>query len=87
MPDTRDPRAAGMWPTPPPTSWPPSSCDVHFDVLAPDHGYASDWLASPVTYMCDADGKVTSIWHGGMTQNQRDRLATWLDGKTWEARQ
>jgi hypothetical protein len=86
VPDTRDPRAAGMGPTPPPESWPPSSCLVHFDVLAPDHGYASDWLASPVTYMCEADGRVTSIWHGGMTQNQRDRLATWLDGKTWEAK-
>jgi hypothetical protein len=49
-------------------------------------GYASDFLAPPISYLCDADGSLIAVWRGGMSPNQRERLTSWVEGKPWVER-
>jgi hypothetical protein len=71
---------------PPPETWPPDGCSPAFDVLPVDQGYVADRVNPPVTYLLDEKGKLIATWRGGMSPEQRERLATWLDGNAWEQR-
>lgn len=84
VPASHDPRALGKVPVPPPDPWPPKGCEPGIEVLPIGRGYVSDFLAAPATYLYDSDGALIAAWRGGMSPIQRERLATWLDGKTWD---
>ena len=74
----------GPLPQPPPAPWPPAGCDPGFETLPINRGYVIDSLSAPATYLYDADGALIAAWRGGMSLEQRERLTTWLDGRTWD---
>jgi hypothetical protein len=67
-----------------PDPWPPAACEPGFEMLPLDRGYVSDSLSAPATYLYDKNGVLIAAWRGGMSPQQRERLATWVDGRTWE---
>jgi hypothetical protein len=84
VPPKHDPRALGKPPESPPDPWPPRDCTPSFEVIPTSRGYVSDFLPAPATYLYDADGALIAAWRGGMSPQQRESLATWLDGRTLE---
>ena len=84
VPPSLDPRGEGKAPQHPPEEWPPSGCELGFDVLPTTRGYVADFLAPPATYLYDADGWLIAVWRGGMSPQQREKLSAWIDQRPWE---
>ena len=78
------PQRIGKTTEPPPDPWPPAGCEPGFEMLPIDRGYVSDSLSPPATYLYDRNGVLIAAWRGGMSPQQRERLATWLNGRTWD---
>jgi hypothetical protein len=84
IPPSHERRLLGKDPEPPAGPFPPKGCEPGFEVLPISQGYVSDFLSSPATYLYDDEGSLIAVWRGGMSPMQRERLATWLDGRTWD---
>ena len=84
VPPSLDARGEGKAPQHPPEEWPPSGCELGFDVLPTTRGYVADFLAPPATYLYDADGWLIAVWRGGMSPQQREKLSAWIDQRPWE---
>ncbi len=78
VPASSDPRAFGRRPMPAPTEWPEQGCSPEITLVPPAEGHVNDFLAPPITYLFDSDGRLLAVWRGGMSPSQREQLATWL---------